>query len=100
MANSEKLLTEVRAALKKHFPQHLPEDEGEAAELLERCVIDPDEDPGQWSPHAKAIIIAESIPLPSMAEVEDINVWMAASDELKGHFIEHINSAVAAVYEL
>jgi len=24
---------------------------------------------------------------------------MAASDELSGHFIEHINSAVAAVYE-
>ncbi len=99
MANSEKLLEEVRASLKKHFPQHLPEDEREAAQLLERHVIDPSEDPGQWAPHAKAVIIAECIPLPSLAEVEDINSWMAASDELSGHFIEHINSAVAAVYE-
>lgn len=99
--SKEEVLEQTRTALMEAFG--LGKDQ--AADVVSNTFFG-SEDPGQWSPQAVVIIHAESIPLPSPDECFEFEgktyyaseTWVKASDLIEGHFIEHINSAVAAVY--
>lgn len=95
---NQQILDATRKALFETFRECLPKDDSEAKALIERSTMFGKDDPGEWSPHAACIIHAEIIPLPGLYLPAQIDKWFAASDKIPGHFIEHINDAVAAVY--
>lgn len=92
-------LEQTREALFKVFGKLISDDPEEAKRLIERHTHLPEDDSGQWAPHSAVVIHSECIPLPSPCEVPAIEAWCRVSELIDGHFCEHINSAVAAVYE-
>ena len=94
-----KALQDTRTALFTVFGESIDKDPEKAKQLIEQHTHLPEDDTGGWSPTAAVVIHSECIPLPCPAEVPAINLWCAASDLIPGHFIEHINNGVAAVYE-
>lgn len=94
-----KALKDTRKALFETFREMLPHDDDEARALIESITMLAEDDPGQWSPRATCIIHAEVAMLPSVHSA-DLELWFSASEKIEGHFIEHINDAVAAVYPI
>lgn len=93
------ILEQTRDALFKIFGAGISDDPTEAKKLIEQHTHLPEDDSGQWAPRSAAVIHAECIPLPSPEEIPAIEAWCRVSDLLDGHFCEHINGAVVAVYE-
>ena len=93
------VLERTRDALLKVFGKCIHEDPEQARILIERHTHLPENDPGQWAPRSAVVIHAECIPLPPPCEIPIIEMWCEVSDLLDGYFCEHINNAVAAVYE-
>ena len=96
--NKQRVLESTRKALFETFGDYVDEDPAKAKRLIEENTYIGGDDPGNWAHRALVVIVAECIPLPEMCEVPQINAWMEASDKIDGGFIEHINSAVAAVW--
>jgi hypothetical protein len=96
--NKQEVLESTRKALFETFGDYVDEDPDKAKRLIEENTYVGADAPGNWAPEALVVIIAECIPLPGMREVPQIDAWMEASDKIKGGFIGHINSAVAAVW--
>ena len=92
-------LQDTRKALFTAFGNSIDKDPAEAKRLIERHTHLPEDDVGGWSPSAAVVIHAENIPLPGPGEVPATDLWCVASALIPGHFIEHINNGVAAVYE-
>ena len=65
---------------------------------LDKYVMLPEDDRGQWAPHSLAVIHNESMGLhgPTLAH----ECWLEVSNRLipHGYFVEHINEFVSAVY--
>lgn len=95
-----KVLEQTREALFKVFGELVSSNEAEAKRLIEQHTHVPENEPGGWAPNSVVVIIAEAIPLPGLYEVRDIDAWDRVSEEIPGHFVEHVNAAVAAVYEV
>jgi len=96
----ENLLQEVRHAIYETFKVN--NDDGENERLrdsLEKHVMLPVDDPGEWAPHSLAVIHNESMMLdgPTLA----LECWIEVSNKLipHGYFVEHINEAVSAIYK-
>jgi len=100
-------MSKIIQDLKKQIYLKLQDDIGspkESREIINKAVYTGKDDPGQWSPDAIAIIHCES-GIPSGDYDPDIaETWINISDALQdlGHsvFIESINPAVKAVYNL
>ena len=94
------LLKYVRKCIVEVFGDSIGDDAEEKAEKHTYLGRD---DPGQWSPKAPVVSHTEMF-LPSIDEgVGIIEKWSEVNDKLKyfgpGHFVEHINGAVSAVYK-
>jgi hypothetical protein len=94
----QQVLDATRKALFEVFRSELPDNDAEAHYVIHRSTMFGVDDPGEWSPRATCIIHTEIIPLPGLYMIGNIERWSEASDKIPGHFIEHINDAVAAVY--
>lgn len=75
-------------------------DEQEFRRALEKHVLLPNDDPGEWAPESFAVIRGEAIGLPGPTVA--LGQWLEVSDLLipHGFYVENINEAVAAVYEV
>lgn len=96
--NKQRILEETRKALLDVFGDYVDGNPDEAKSRIGEHTYIGGEDPGDWASKSLVVILAECIPLPEMCEVSQIELWMEASDKIKGGFIEHINNAVAAVW--
>lgn len=91
------LIQQVQEAIFKVFGPMFP-DEDRLRESLSKCVCRPEEDPGEWAPDSFAVIHGESIGLPGPTVA--LEQWLEVSNHLDGYYVENINEAVAAVYEV
>lgn len=96
----EDILEQTRKALFEVFGKQIAYSEEMADILIRRHTFCGDEDPGEWSPGAAVVIHCESIPLPEPVDIPAIEAWSRVSDLLEGHFCEHINNVVVAVYKV
>lgn len=100
-------MSKIIQDLKKQIYLKFQDDIGspkESREIINKAVYTSKNDPGQWSPNAIAVIHCES-GIPNGDYDPDIaEKWINISDALQdlGHnvFIETINPAVKAVYNL
>ncbi len=92
------ILIKICDALFAEFGGHISEDPAEARQLIEKHVHLPEDDTGGWAPGSTAVIHAENIPLPGLYEIPNIEAWFRVSEALDGHYCEHINDAVVAIY--
>ncbi len=107
MKMDSKQQKECILALKRAILEQLGDHIGnsfEAVPVINASVYTGAADPGQWAPRAVAVIHCESgIPNGSY-DVEVSEKWFNITNELQGlgHdvFVETINDAVKAVYEL
>jgi len=97
--HDEGLLDRISRVLLTHFRECIEqEDDAKALQKVRKHVFTGEDDPGQWSPNALAIVHAEAYPIPGLYLPAYIEKWCQASDELGDCFFEHINDAVVAVY--
>ena len=92
------ILKQVRAALLEEFRNAVDANPTRAEIMIERYTCLPEDDPGGWAPNAAVVIHSECIPLPMPLDVPSIEAWQRISERLDGHFCEHINNSVVAVY--
>jgi len=97
--DKQKVMDQTRESLFNVFRYALPEDEATARRLIEENTHFPENDPGEWAPRSIVVIHAEGVPLPYPAEARDVEEWFKVSEGIDGAYVEHINGAVAAVYE-
>ena len=92
---NKKLLKETRKAINEVFGEFV------SKETVNKAVYLSEDDAGEWAPEAHVIICTET-GLPS--DVYDpflADKWNAVSDKLPDdYFIETINSAIMAVYDI
>jgi len=90
------LLSEVRGAIYEVFSE---DSDALLQKSLEKHVMLPDEDPGEWAPNSCAVIHNESLMIGGPTEALDR--WLEVSNLLipHGYFVEHINESVSAVYK-
>jgi len=92
-----RMLEQTRKAIVEVFGDFLGDNPMEATR---RHTYTGKDDPGGWSPQAAVVIHTETF-LPSIDEgIFMIEKWDEVSDKLDGHFVEHINGGVSAVYKI
>jgi len=70
-------------------------------DIIDKSVVHPLDDPGEWAPRSNAVIYHET-GLPNSCDSWDgMEKWSEVSDKIPGdYYVEAMNSAVSAVYEI
>ena len=90
---------ETRACINEVFFSESEYTKTEVADMLERQVVNADDDTGEWAPDAYAVIYHHGL-MPSVDRLE-IEEWFKVSKLLPDFFyVEAINPEVSAVYQL
>jgi len=101
-----KVLKDIKALITKTFADHEGYTQSEYRDIVDGAVYTGEDDPGQWSPNAVAVVHCESgIPSGLYDDTSDVQqMWIDIDEELRelGHdiFVEDINAAVKAYYKI